>query len=830
MNATKSIQPLTYHAIGHGHIDPVWLWRWQEGYEEIRATFRAALDRLGENPELHFIASSTAFYKWILEIDPAMFEEIRERVAEGRWNIVGGWIVEPDCNIPNGESFVRQGLYGQRFVREHFGFLVREAFTPDSFGHAGTLPQILKKSGFETYTYMRPSPGREMEYETTTFWWRSRDGSRVLAGCIPVCYDVRPEHIEQRFQALQKQTQLAPGQRQVMFFFGIGNHGGGPTKACISKIRGLQNDPKSPPIVFNGLSEYYKALREDLDEHELPVVESDLQHHARGCYTSHSEIKLHNRRAEHALMRAERWATVAASVCGVDYPRGDIQEAWETVLFQQFHDILAGTSIEPAYDDARDALGAACWKAEDIGNRARQRIASRVDTSGEGRCVMAFNPLPWPVRAPVEVPASVRRFLGERLHLVDDRGQDLPLQEIADKQVGNTAYTYIADLPGLGYRSYRMIAGESKTPEDTPGMLRASATEIENDYWRIRVDPNAGEIVSLFDKKARLEVLERGLSLCVMADQTDTWGHDLEEWRIEDGRFRITSARILEMGLCRATICLDSHYENSTARVLLTIYREMPDIQAEIQVHWHERSRVLKLAFDTNIADGTATFEAPYGCIEREKTGGEEPGQAWIDLTGSTQTEEGSEIPYGFAVINDCKYGYDVRGRSMRITLLRSPAYAHHDNARVRSDDANRYIDQGEHVIRLRLVPHAGSWQDAHIPRRAWEWNDPLWVHQESAHPGDLPAAASFVECGAENFVLTVAKHAEEDDSLVLRGYEAEGRSGVVNVRFPHFGQTTSFPVSAHEIKTLRSPSNGDWTETREVDLLEDDTDGHTLR
>lgn len=823
MNQKKKTNQPTLHAIAHGHIDPVWLWRWQEGYEEVRATFRSALDRMNEIPDLRFVCSSTAFYKWILETDPGMFEEIRARVEEGRWNIVGGWIVEPDCNVPNGESFVRQGLYGQRFVREHFGFLVRHAFNPDSFGHAGTLPQILEKSGFETYTYMRPAPDTEMEYENTTFRWKSRDGSQVLASCIPICYDAPVDHIDQRVEDLSREKSLLPGQEHVMMFFGLGNHGGGPTKACIAKVKKHQENPDAPPIVFSDLRSYYKALRESIDPSVLPVVETDLQHHARGCYTTHSEVKRLNRRAEHALMRTERWAFVAARYLGLPFPRAMLQEAWETVLFQQFHDILAGTSIQGAYEDTRDAYGSALWTAELHSNRVLQRLAAQVRTAGEGRAVLVFNPLPWPVQSVVEVPETVKRELGDRVRIVDDSGQDVPQQPIDGNRVEAVALAFSAEVPGLGYRTYRAVADE--TPEPSRITERQDeAHTFENDFWRLNLDPHTGEIVNLFDKKAGVEVLRRGLSLQVLVDQTDTWGHDLDGWRVEDGRFRAESISVHEQSPCRTVLRIESAFGNSNARILLTLYPNSPHIDLEIRVQWNEKHRVLKLAFDTAIEDSAATFDAPYGCIERPKSGHEEPGQAWVDLTGDARDSEGRDVPYGFAILNDCKYGYDLRDGCARLTLLRSPVYAHHDHARVQADAAYAYIDQGEQTIRVRLIPHAGPWQEAQIPRRAWEWNDPLWVHQESSHDGELPPALSFAECDSEHFLPTVLKLAEDDDSVVLRGYETDGQAGSVDVRLLGIDDPVSFGVTPHEIKTVRLQPEGDSLRARTVDLLEDET------
>ncbi|HOE10449.1 MAG TPA: glycoside hydrolase family 38 C-terminal domain-containing protein [bacterium] len=827
MTEAATSDTITYHAIGHGHIDPVWLWRWQEGYEEIRATFRSALDRMKETPDLCFIAGSAAFYKWILEIDPPMFMEIQDRVREGRWNIVGGWIVEPDCNIPGGESLVRHGLYGQRFFRTHFGLTVTEAFNPDAFGHTGTLPQILKKSGFSTYTYMRPAPDTEMKYAYLHFQWEARDGSRVLAGCIPICYDVLPEGLEKRFHELQPGPYRHPDQRHEMFFFGIGNHGGGPTKKCIRIIQDLQSDRNNPPICFSTLSRYYQCLTETLCTESLPVVRTDLQHHARGCYTSHSEVKRLNRQCEHALMQAERWSAVGTVLQNLPDRRESIREAWETVLCNQFHDILAGTSIEAAYQDVRNAYGSVLFTTDKIRNRVIQEIAKRIDTTGEGRNMVVFNPLPWRITSPVRVPSSIKHFLGRFLRIVDDSGKEIPSQDIVGQQVGNRDLLFLADVPGLGYRTYRGIPlpGTARKQE-SKRMLHIKPGLLENDYWRIRVDGQSGEVVSLYDKKNKVETLERGLSLCVMADQSDTWSHGIDGWRVEDGRFQLKSIRILDSGPCMATLRITYEYNRSTAEVHLSLYRDIPDIHATLHLNWQECYRFLKIAFKTRIVGGKATFDVPYGCIERTKTGNEEPGQSWIDLTGNGMTINDESVPYGFSVINDCKFGYDVLDKTLRISLVRSPAYAHHDPARVDTSEPIRYMDLGEQTIRFVLVPHSGPWQGAHIPRKAWGLNEPLWLHQESAHSGDLPLSASFTECDSEHFVPTVLKIAEDDDTVVLRGYESEGKEGTVVVRFPYWNREISFPVSPHEIKTIRVTPKGGWEIVEELNLLEDKVEG----
>ena len=266
------------HMIGNAHIDPVWLWQWQEGFHEVKATFRSALDRMKEYPDFKFVASSAVFYEWVEQSDPAMFAEIQQRVAEGRWSIVGGWWVEPDCNIPSGESFARHGLYAQRYFKEKFGVTARTGFNVDSFGHAGTLPQILKKSGIDYYVFLRPMP-HEKGLPSRLFWWQSDDCSRVLAYRIPFEYLSWGKDVE--IHARRCAGEMKEPVDEFMCFYGVGNHGGGPTIANLESIRCLDADPDFPTrTVFSTPEEFFCAA--EMKGWPLPVVQNELQHHASG--------------------------------------------------------------------------------------------------------------------------------------------------------------------------------------------------------------------------------------------------------------------------------------------------------------------------------------------------------------------------------------------------------------------------------------------------------------------------------------------------------------------------------------------------------------------
>jgi len=799
--------------VGHGHIDPTWLWRWTEGYEEVRATFRSALERMRETPGFKFTSSSACFYAWFKASEPEMFDEIRQRVREGRWDIAGGWWVEPDCNIPGGESFVRHGLYSQRFFDREFGVRARVGFNPDSFGHAGTLPQIYKKLGIDYYAYMRPNADDEMRYpQGTTFWWQANDGTRILACNLQESYGTGDEVIE-RIRRLPASPHLNPGQTHVLGFFGVGNHGGGPTKKAIAGILKAQQDATLPRVEFSTLAEFFESFLASMKKSVIPTIDTDLQHHARGCYSVHSEIKRLNRRCEHALMAAERFATAVWALCGHAYPADAIESAWKNVLYNQFHDILAGTSIEVSYEDSRDQMGAARHAADAILNESVQCLARDVDTSAKGNTIMVINPLPWPVTAAVQAPAITERTLGRPLHIVDDTGAAVPSQEVLGKRLGHTDFAFTAAVPALGYRCYHARAGAKRVKLER--LLAGSREYMENDWWRIEFDPYSGHLGRLYDKVHRLEVVERAGVLAALVDSSDTWSHDYEEFRVEAGRFGHAALELMEIGAVRATVRVVSQFRASTAEQYVTLYRDTPAIDCRLRINWQERYTMLKLAFETAIRNGVATYDTAYGMQVRNTEGFEEPGQKWFDLTGTIGRKT-----YGLAVLNDSKYGFDVLNGTMRVTLLRSPAYAHHDRGRYDSSLPYPIMDQGWQTVRVRLVPHTGAWQTAGVVKQSWELNDPLFTRVESGHAGTLPPKASFLSTDAENVVLTVLKKSEDGEAVVVRGYESAGTHARARIQVVGMKRPLDVTFHPHEIKTLRIEKTTG--RSSEVNLLEE--------
>ncbi len=800
----------TLHMIGNGHIDPVWLWQWHEGYHEVKATFRSALDRLSEYDDFVFVSSSAQFYEWVERSDPAMFEEIKQRVAEGRWRVVGGWWIQPDCNIPSGESFVRQALYGQRYFREKFGVMATTGYNVDSFGHNGMLPQLLRKAGLRRYVFMRPMP-HEKGLPGRLFWWQADDGSRVLAFRLPFEYCTWGKDLEQHIRRCA--GELKPPFDELMCFYGVGNHGGGPTRENIESIRRLNDDPDFPRLVFSDPDTFFETI--EARDLPIPVVHDELQHHASGCYAAHSGIKRWNRQAENRLISAEKFAAIAYRLTGMPYPREEFARAWKQVLFNQFHDTLAGTSLEAAYDDARDQLGEALAIADRVQNDAIQSIAWAIDIPAqEGvKPLTVFNPHAWRSRVNV---ALQTRGVPAAFALLDDEDRPVPVQDVQSWATsgGQRRLTFTADLPPLGWRTYRIVPVEAAPASETS--LSATDHTLENRFFRLEIDPQTGQIASLFDKRHGVEVFAGPAARAVVIDDpSDTWSHNVFRFQDEIGQFMATSVRLVESGPVLTTVRVKSAFGASTLTQDFTLYDDLPQIDVRATVDWREKHKMLKLRFTVNQIFMRAVYEIPYGHIEREATGDEEPGQSWLDVSGTVR-ETGET--YGLSLLNDGKYSFDVNVRDIGLTVLRSPVYAHHIPTQPQPDRDYSYIDQGMQTFTYSLLPHAGSWEMAGTVRRAAELNQRPIALLGTYHDGSLPQSRATVEVTPENIVVGAVKLAEDNDDLIVRCYESSRVATEAELRVGERVIPLSF--GACEIKTIRVPRD-DSQPVMETNLLE---------
>jgi len=792
----KDKKSYTVHMIGNAHIDPVWLWRWQEGYETVRATFKSAIERLNEYPEFIFTASSAAFYRWIEEVDKELFDKIRQKVKEGRWCLVGGWWIEPDCNIPGGEALVRQGLYGQRYFYEKFGVRAKVGFNPDSFGHNIMIPQILKKMGMDYYVFMRPGP-HEKKLPADLFWWQAPDGSRVLTYRISLSYASPPGDLKEYIQKVSEQfksdtVKSFPG--EIMCFYGIGDHGGGPTRENIESIKALNQHSSSdgPELLFSSPDNYFEEISGK--DFRFPVVKDELQHHASGCYSVLSWIKKSNRKLENLLLAAEKLSVMANYLGNRTYPQERLTRAWWMLLFTQFHDILAGTSIPEAYEDVRAMHGEVENIASEVINGAIQDVAGKVDTEGKGRALLVFNPSSWERKIPIEVEYQ---WPHDEISVTDKEGTPVVSQTLRISSTirgGRKRICFMAKVPAFGYTTYRLIPNSIDISPKR--MLFIAPRSLENDWLRVEIDPKRGCLKRIYDKKNQKEILKGpGAVPIVIKDLSDTWSHNVLKFKDEVGRFSNATVKVLEEGPVRGKVRIESNYHNSILIQDVILYRDLDIIKVKVVVDWHERQHMLKLSFPVNVANPRATYQIPYGFIQRPCSGEEEPGLSWVDV---------GDDDYGLSLVNDARYSYDVEGSDLRLTVLRSPVYAHHFPKTLENDSDYQYIDQGEQKFIYILIPHKGNWQKASTIKRAESLNNPPITLIEHCHKGGLPKEQSFIKIDKENIIVEALKKAEDSDDIILRLYETEGKPAEVNIEL--FERSWKAQVNPCEIRTFLVP------------------------
>jgi alpha-mannosidase len=800
-----------FHMIGNSHIDAPWLWPWQEAMSVVHSTFQSALDRMNEYPDFTFTASSAQFYAWIAATDPAMMDEIRKRVAEGRWDVVGGWWIEPDVNIPNGESLVRQGLYGQRELERLFGHPAKLGYNPDAFGQTGTLPQILKLQGMHGYVFKRPmAPDKKLAGDL--FWWEGPDGSRVLAYRIPLDAGFE-DHLP--YWVRQFITKLPEPTKDLMIFYGAGDHGGGPTKVLIQSIVDMQKQPGAPAILFSTPDRYFdEAIKLD----NLPVVPDELQHHSVGCYTAESEIKKDNRVTEAALDTAEKMASLAHAVAGFDYPQDELTAAWKKVLMMQFHDTMSGTALPEEYVVSRHAYGYAQEVADQATNLAAQKIAWQIPTQDPAsEYLVVFNPHAWDATLNVEYDMGWDDWTGREVNspLEDDRGNPVPHQWAQATTVYERRgrLVFCAAVPAFGYRQFRLRKAV-KVPA-AASAVHATERGMENEHLRIAFADDG--TLSIYDKDNGAEVFrggKGGARAVVLDDPSDTWSHGVRAYTKELGALSGASFHVLENGPLRAMVRVRTSYGASSLQTDWLLYAGARTLEARANLDWHEHLKILKLSFPVDVENPQPTYETAYGYIKRKAEGDEDPGQRWIDLSGNRAGK-----PYGLAVINDAKYGYSVQDNDMRISIVRGAVYAQHEPAKLERGGEYLWQDQGEQTFRMLLAPHSGTWQDAGLVRQAEEFTAPAPVFYQGIHRGTRPLSASFLSVDVPNVVVSVVKKSEDGDDLIVRCYETAGRATTANLDLRLVNRQWTGTFHPLEIKTLRVPRNGG--EIREVNALE---------
>lgn len=795
------------YVAGNAHIDPIWLWRWSEGQQVIRSTFLSQLRLLKQRQDYVFCASSASFYKVIELTDPTLFEEIRGMIGEGRWEIVGGWWVEPDCNLPSGEALARHSLYGQRYFSSKFGLKAKVGYSVDSFGHNAMIPQILKRSGIDHYVFMRPGQ-HEKELPFWAFRWRSPDGSTVIAHRIPT-YIAAVRTLKSLIETMI--SEMKSPVDVLLLLMGQGDHGGGPTIQDILEIDRLGRETTSVQFGFSPIEGYFGEIS-NVEGH-LPLVAEELQHHASGCYSALSRIKQLNRKTEEALIAAEKLNFMASMLSGMEYHGTEFYRAWTNLLFCQFHDVLAGSCIREAYEfDVFPMLEEALSIANRISDLSTQSMASKIRIHKD-KSIIVFNPNAFAVRYPVEVnwiwqehPESLSDGMGGRVQC--------QIGEASALSQGISSLVFVVDIPPLGYNVFEPLAANQV--DDRGENLIVGQFSLENRWLRIQLNETDGSIEKLTLKNAGQALVKDGAQALVLDDESDTWSHGVFQFDQVIGRFSCEKMEVVERGPVRGIVRARYRYGASTIKQDFVLYADLDYLLCKVDIDWHEKRKMLKLMFPVMVNQPEAVFEIQYGLVKRPTNGEEEPGLRWVDLSG----EAGCNGTFGLTVINDSKYSYDVNGNALRITALRSPAFAHHDPLRLESASNPEYIDQGRQSFTYILRPHEGKLR----PWEAIRIADSLIASPvaiiESEHEGILPKIDSMGNISEAAVIMKVIKKAEEDGGWITRIYETSGSHVRTKISLPALRLSFDVVLGPFEIKTFLIPEEG--KVAKETNLIEE--------
>ena len=776
--------------IGNAHLDPAWVWSWQEGSCETKATIRSALDRMKEFPDFKFVCSSASVYQWVQDFDPDMFEELKVRVQEGRFIIVGGWNVQPDCNLPSGEHFARMSLYSQRYFKETFGKTALVGYNVDSFGHNAMMPQILRKSGMKYYVYMRP-----MDYEKSmkenVFTWEAPDGSRVTAFRIYEAYCKRFNTIEELETYLDNCSEFYHG-TEFMGYYGVGNHGGGPT---IKNIRLIEEYNKKDDGRYElSMADPVEFFQKYEAENELLVVKDELQHHASGCYSAVSEVKTLLRKGDTKLTAAERFSVMAEVLTGKKYDTEKVKAAWENLNFLAFHDIMGGCCVKSAYDDSLYMGYEAISLAEKQKNSALQTLSWKIDTSNKayGLPIIVFNPHAYEVEETIMVNNHVTA-------IKDLNGNALPFENVISEAL--TVFErdnaiFRANVPALGYAVYYYQPSDAfnkafRSQGDYAERAKLCADIVlENDILKILFNEK-GNVSSIFDKRSNQEVLtEESRAVIIDENEHDTWSHGKNHFDKEIDEFKCLQVEKLESNAIRETVKVCSSYGKSELTQYYTLHAGEDFVRVKVKLNWNEKHKMLKFVFPVKANKPTSLYEIPFGFLERPCNGEEEPALTWAML---------GDTDIGLAVLNDSKYSYSANGNELALTGIRSPIYC--DHGLKRSTESN-YTDQGICEFSYALMP-ATTQDVARITKRALQLNTPLTAIMENHHNGCLPISYQGIAISQENIVLSAFKKAEDGEGYVLRAYECAGKAVSCEIDCKTLGVYT-VDFTPYEAKTLR--------------------------
>lgn len=761
--------------VGHTHIDVAWLWTVAQTREKVARSFSTVLKLMEEYPEYVFMSSQPQLYKFLKEDHPGIYEKVKKKVEEGVWEPEGAMWLEADCNVTSGESLVRQIMHGKKFFKEEFNVDNKILWLPDVFGYSAAIPQLLKKSDVDYFMTTKIAWNQFNKIPNDTFMWEGIDGSEVLTHFITATVpgQDRESHFTTYNGHIQPDAIMGAWRRyqnknlnnDVLVSFGWGDGGGGATLEMLENGRRLAKGIPGAPRVKMGTSlDYFKRLEEKVGGNKkLPkwVGELYLEYH-RGTYTSMARNKRDNRVCENMYTAAEKINSMSM-LLGNEYPQKSIFDSWETVLLNQFHDIIPGSSIKEVYDVTDVEYKELIGNAKGLINEGLANVTSKI--SLKERSVVVSNTLGFERSdiATFDIPEDITNPA-----VLDINGEELVCQRIE----GNKAIFFAKNIPANGHKSFKIIEATKNAESE----IKLTTEEAENNFFKIKFDEK-GQILSFINKKLDRELLKDGAianEIQAFEDKPmcfDNWDIDIyykeKMWPIND----VQNIEVIERGPVRSTLKIERKFLESTIVQKVYIYNDLERVDFDTYADWKERDILVKAAFPIDINAKEATYEIQYGNVTRpthqntswDVARFEVCGHKWADL---------SEGDFGVSLLNNCKYGHDIKDGNMRLTLLKS------------SCDPNPDADKEEHFFTYSVYSHEGTWKEAKTANEAYKLNTPLYARVEEAHDGELEDCLSLVNVNKENIIIEVIKKAEDSDHLVVRMYEFHNKRTKATLEF----------------------------------------------
>lgn len=730
--------------IGHTHIDVAWLWTLAQTREKAVRSFSTVISLMKKYPEYKFMSSQAQLYKYVKEKEPELYEEIKEMVRAGRWEVEGAMWVEADCNLTSGESLVRQVLYGKRFFKQEFGVDCKVLWLPDVFGYSAALPQILIKSGVDKFVTSKISWNETNMMPNDTFMWQGIDGTKIMTHFLTAQDKVRDgkPKIGTTYNGRLTPKQVTGGWEryqnkdisdEVIIAYGYGDGGGGPTAEMIEYGKRLEKGiPGSASVRFDTAASFLGKLEKRLNASDhIPkwVGELYLELH-RGTYTSMAHNKKCNRKTEFMYQTAETAAVSDMLLTGAKYPQKTLNDGWETILLNQFHDIIPGSSIKEVYDESAEQYAKLAEAGTEMIDSAIANIADKIDTDGG---ILVYNPLSFENSGVVEVD-------GKKI--------------------------FAENIPAKGYKVIKEY--------DTDNSVKATETEIENKFFKIKL--SNGNIVRIYDKRNKRDVIKKGMRANVLRAFED-YPKAFDNWEItsyyKDKMWELDETESVEVfndGVC-AGVKVKKRFDRSVIEQKICLYDKIARIDFDTYVDWKQDHVLLKAMFPVDVHAEKATYDIQFGTIERPTHRNTSWDAAKFEVCAHKFADL-SEDDYGVSLLNDCKYGYDILDNEMSLTLLKSGTYP------------NPEADKCEHRFVYSLYPHKGNHKTGGTIQQAYNLNVPMYAVSVGKNEGKLPESLSMVKSSAENVIIDTVKRAEDSNSIVVRMYEAYNRRTKLRLDF----------------------------------------------